>query len=174
MDNQLFKKIVLLFFLLNINSVQSQEERVTSHALGINIGMTTGYGLSYYYEIHNVGFQITGFGQRESSSYNSTHLGKMIYHKFYKKENFEWFSYAGFFWRRFKMDDSYFDKKQQKYFVRSKIEHHTHAGIGHGIAWRLKDNFTLKTQIGYGLFHLETRKPQSFITGELSLFYILF
>jgi len=170
-DLLLLKRCILFIFILSALKGYTQTNKKMNHLIGGNIGMTSGIGFSYQLTNENFGWQTTGLFLFESKFYSRTNIGTMFLHKFYKTDKFQLFNYVSGYLRVFKSDDSYFNIEDESYIEQVKSENHIHAGIGHGIAFNLTERLVYNLQLGYGLFHLQRRNPQSFFTLETSLLY---
>lgn len=168
---RLHRIIILKLFLICSLLCYTQDSKKVNHLVGGNLGMTSGIGLSYQLSGENFGWQTTGLYLFESKFYSRTNIGSMVFHKFYRTDKFYFFNYLSGYLRSFKSDASIFDKEQDSYIINTKIDHHLHAGFGHGIALKINKRLVYNLQLGYGLFHLQKRNPQTFLTVETSLLF---
>lgn len=173
MKNNIFNYKLFILNLLLIYSFQSYTQDINraKHLIGGNFGMTSGIGFSYQISGDTFAWQTTGLYFFESKFYDRTNIGSMILHKIYKTDKFHLFNYISGYLRRFKSDNSSFNKELDKYILKTDISHHVHAGFGHGIAFKINKKLVYNLQLGYGLFNLQKRNPQTFLTAETSLLF---
>lgn len=166
-----YNTIILSLFLICSLQCYSQDSKKVNHLIGGNLGMTSGIGFSYQLSGDTFGWQTTGFYLFESKFYSRANIGSMVLHKFYKTDKFYLFNYLSGHIRTFKSDHSSFSKELDGYTIKTKIDHHLHVGFGHGIAFKINKRLVYNLQLGYGLFNLQKRNPQTFLTAETSLLF---
>ena len=161
---------VLALFSVSSNAQMklNNPEEKSEHALGVALGMTTGYGISYRYSPSKFSFQLAFSPYKTEREYKFV-TGLSFYYKVVDNKKVDFFvyqanelileeRYVGFY-------DPYFGPISQ-----GKIENHDHMnhGIGFGFEFLIKNRVTFNLMGGYGAFeNFNTITP----TIETSLFY---
>lgn len=143
--------LILSILFLNISICTSQDAKSTAikqkhnHALGVNIGHTTGYGLSYRYMPRSVGVQLT-FGAVSKIRNSTRSYGLALFYNILPREHASIFVYQG---------TNYIRKKELNGFCSNEFREVEYYNIGMGFAAdvNLTSRLNFGVHIGYGMFN---------------------
>jgi len=186
------KNIALLFLSIVISfiSIFGQEKNVIStkrNLMGLNIGATTGIGMSFKHWHNNIGIQITGLPYKIDDDLDFS-VGFMGLYSIKKRKNINFFGYAGFNYMTNGFDfiydvpilseDTGIKHKNKEYYnsnTHTYIYEYNNAdyfNISGGVGLELGKNPLFTAMIGYAGFDL-TEDYKLFPTIELGLHFKL-
>lgn len=174
------KTLFVIFFVWAVFSVDALSQVEENNPpdckeVGVNIGPTTGIGLSYRQWIGNNGFQLTALPVKTD---NTTFIsgGISLLHSFKHDPNFRFFGYIGHHVFRYRGtgedfnnlfpsplgDVDFYKPEEQLDFL--------HYNIGAGVGISMGSIVGFNAQLGYGAFDV-LGSFNLYPTGEIGLFY---
>jgi hypothetical protein len=169
------KNIILILALFIAGSAFSQDNIPAvknNNFLGINIGATSGVGLTYRRVTGSFATQITFLPYRRQSSkdyiYNWDSFGVMELVKLKESKNIDMNFYFGVHY--FHIDRLVWDYLSSYSYSTKKVnEDHFNFGAGINFSFKITDYFQIETGLGYGAYTYG--ELQLLPTGELSILY---
>lgn len=166
--------LITVFALFSIGSSAQMKlnnpEEKSEHALGVALGMTTGYGISYRYSPSKFSFQLAFSPYKTEDEYKFV-TGLSFYYKVVDKEKIDFFLYQA---SEFVLEERYVDFYNGPYYLHpyygnyKENNDHVNIGIGFGLEFLIKKRVTFNIMGGYGAFENFKRITP---TIETSLFY---
>lgn len=178
--------ISILFFFFASTYGQKEANVKTRKYLGVNIGATTGIGISYKQWFNDFGFQITGlpFKIQDDLDYS---IGFMAFYSIKKRRYVNYFGYAGanymtdgfdFIFEYPMYDYAGIKHKNKEYYNHSTYSYTyeyndaNYFNISGGLGVELGKNPLVTAMLGYAAFDL-TEDYKLFPTIELGLHFKL-
>jgi hypothetical protein len=164
------KKLILIVFIVSCFShlfSQKIDEPVKEfkNEFGINLGATTGVGLSYRHWFGDFGFQLTALPIK-TDDYAMVSTGFTLLYSFHSARYFRFYGYLGNHYMYTKRKESYFSLNSEPDVFVEKRRYNM--GIGPGFA--LGKVVRMNLQFGYGFYDI--LDDQNLLpAGEIGLYY---
>ena len=154
------KKLILSIIIISFSFCASaQNDSIytpSKHFFGLNIGSTTGIGLSYRYWPTRLGAQITAAPIILPNNKHFISLGFSALLKFKETKNFTIYGYLS-----------------DHALIINNNEPINNIGIGGGFKYVFFETLEFNLQVGYGVYSVNTDDINSKIAGEISIYYQL-
>ncbi len=161
------KNILIVFIFCSFSPLFSQQESEPiydyKNEFGINVGATSGLGLSYRHWFGNAGVQITALPVK-TDDYALVSGGLSLLYSFHTAKYFRFYGYFGNHYIYTKSKENYFFSDSDKFTEDTRYN----IGIGPGFALGKIVRFNI--QFGYGFYDV-LGKQNLMPTGEMGLYY---
>lgn len=167
MKRFLIYSVIVLLSVSNLFAQDNNKPIDRKHGIGIGVGSTTGYGLSYTYFPGKVGFLTNTFFYLDEDV-RKADLGGMVMYSLYRGQNHVFFTYlSGYYHYRY---DKYFTYDYPTYvpvyYINEEKEFHMGPGVGVEI---YKKNFGVNMHIGFAAYN--NFSTFSMLAGGIAIHY---
>ncbi len=179
------KSISILIIILSLNfnafsfSKDSTKTPNFKHELGFHIGSTSGFGPAYRIWYKKIGLQVSALpltrfhGKNSLNNYTNLTYGLSLNYLIKKNKYVDFYSFLSSSTRSEKLDNCYFETWLcYEYETNFKFIHSTNVGLGLGFDFKFLKVMKLSTQIGYGVYSIQSLTKGN-IAGGISLLYQL-
>jgi len=172
------------FFSFSQNKLR---ERIVTHFLGLQFGPTTGIGASYTFFKGKTGLRATAFGYKRASLID-LNGGMTLIHKLVEREKVDLYSYLATRCTYKHELALKFNQNTENIDILNQREIRVNSSLGLGLNIKVNDHFEISTQVGYGLFNMNSQEsiifknwfhlfmrhpsyPWNMITGAVGISY---
>lgn len=152
---------MILFFICNLGFCQESTTNPYKHGIGVAVGYTTGYGISYRYCPSRFSGQIT-FSPYKTSSQQDYSIGVALLYSLFRNESFDLQLYQG--------NHYHYNKSTENAYDQYKIKEGWNNGFGFDLELLESKRFGFNLMIGYAFYQNFTEIK---LTYETALYFYL-